>query len=199
MANVALSVETYKAAAPDIVGEALRERFVTLLEQHVSRLTVRGHKATGLCPFHGDRHPSFSANVEKGVWYCHACGKGGGVKAFAFLLGEEWAGGKSKASTPALRREYARVAIAARQRAAEATARAILQRRADEREDALWAEWCLANTDATQTAELLGFFHRRPDLANEFDDIVIQLERDYSDAVWRRSVIEFRASREVWQ
>ena len=25
------------------------------------------------CPLHDDRHPSFYANREKGIWYCHAC------------------------------------------------------------------------------------------------------------------------------
>jgi putative DNA primase/helicase len=36
----------------------------------------------GLCPFHDDRNPSFSANREDGTWYCHACRKGGSVFDF---------------------------------------------------------------------------------------------------------------------
>lgn len=29
------------------------------------------------CPLHGDRTPSCSVNLDKGVWNCHSCGKGG--------------------------------------------------------------------------------------------------------------------------
>ena len=29
------------------------------------------------CPFHGDRNPSLSLNLSKGLWKCHSCGKGG--------------------------------------------------------------------------------------------------------------------------
>jgi hypothetical protein len=39
---------------------ALSDRFLASLEAHVSRLTVRGRKATGLCPLHADRSPSFA-------------------------------------------------------------------------------------------------------------------------------------------
>lgn len=30
-----------------------------------------------LCPFHEDHTPSFRVNVDKGLFYCHGCGKGG--------------------------------------------------------------------------------------------------------------------------
>lgn len=39
------------------------------------------------CPFHEDRRPSLSLNLTKGVWWCHACGMGGGVRRLAQLLG----------------------------------------------------------------------------------------------------------------
>lgn len=29
------------------------------------------------CPAHDDAHASASANISKGVWFCHACGAGG--------------------------------------------------------------------------------------------------------------------------
>lgn len=29
------------------------------------------------CPVHDDQHASASVNRAKGVWFCHACGKGG--------------------------------------------------------------------------------------------------------------------------
>lgn len=179
--------------------EALRQRFIGLLEKHVSRLIVRGRKANGLCPFHPDRNPSFTADLEKLVWFCFPCGQGGGVRDFARLVGEGWTAGKREGGTPALHRERAQMAIAARRRAAEATARAILQRRREEYEDALWGEWCTANRDATEAAELLTIFFRHRGLAQEFSDLVRGIESDYGDAVFRRSVIEFRASGEGWQ
>lgn len=34
------------------------------------------------CPFHKDRVPSFTINVETHQWYCHGCGEGGGYVSF---------------------------------------------------------------------------------------------------------------------
>ena len=68
----------------------LRLRFRDLLERHIQKLTTRGSRATGLAPCHNDRNPSFSADLEKWVWFCFACNRGGGVKDFAELMGEEW-------------------------------------------------------------------------------------------------------------
>lgn len=41
-----------------------------------------GRRWMGLCPFHGDRHPSLSVNEEKGSFVCYACGERGDVLAF---------------------------------------------------------------------------------------------------------------------
>ncbi|MBI3302168.1 MAG: hypothetical protein HYZ72_08860, partial [Deltaproteobacteria bacterium] len=68
----------------------LRPRFLALLERCVGKLRVAGNKATGLAPCHDDRNPSFSADLDRCLWYCHACARGGGVKAFAELVGERW-------------------------------------------------------------------------------------------------------------
>jgi 5S rRNA maturation endonuclease (ribonuclease M5) len=35
-----------------------------------------------LCPFHPDRVPSFTINVNTHQWYCHGCGEGGGYVSF---------------------------------------------------------------------------------------------------------------------
>jgi CHC2 zinc finger len=35
-----------------------------------------------ICPFHPDAEPSLHLDLDKGVWYCHGCGEGGGVVAF---------------------------------------------------------------------------------------------------------------------
>ncbi len=34
------------------------------------------------CIFHEDKNPSFSINLEDGLWYCHSCKKGGDIFSF---------------------------------------------------------------------------------------------------------------------
>lgn len=43
-----------------------------------------GRNYLGLCPFHGERTPSFNVNVEKKIFRCFGCGEGGDV--FAFVM-----------------------------------------------------------------------------------------------------------------
>lgn len=50
------------------------------------QLKVRGRKAVGLCPFHGERTPSFSVDTERGLWYCFGCGEGGSVYNFLMRI-----------------------------------------------------------------------------------------------------------------
>lgn len=50
------------------------------------QLKVRGRKAIGLCPFHGERTPSFSVDIERGLWYCFGCGEGGSVYNFLMRI-----------------------------------------------------------------------------------------------------------------
>ena len=38
---------------------------------------TRGDTLTGLCPFHGDRKPSFSVNLKNGLYKCFSCGAEG--------------------------------------------------------------------------------------------------------------------------
>src|SRR4051812_34387533 len=39
----------------------------------------------GLCPFHGEKTPSFQVNSDKGVFHCFGCGVGGDVIKFIEL------------------------------------------------------------------------------------------------------------------
>ena len=41
-----------------------------------------GRSWSGLCPFHGEKSPSFSVNAEKGVYYCFGCQAKGDVITF---------------------------------------------------------------------------------------------------------------------
>ena len=172
-------------------SNSLSARLLSLAQAHVSRLTVRFPKGTGLCCFHEEDTPSLSFDFSKGVFHCFGCGKGGGVKAFALAVGEPWG---TIRHNP---RERARFAVQARRRQAEERARAILQRRKDEREAALWAAYFEVNDTAAAAAELLALFHRRLDLADEFSELATRTEREYGEAVSRRAVLDAQLGGEV--
>ncbi|MCY4418977.1 MAG: DNA primase [Cytophagales bacterium] len=44
----------------------------------------RGSNLWGLCPFHSEKTPSFSVSIQKGIFKCFGCGKGG--DAIHFLM-----------------------------------------------------------------------------------------------------------------
>lgn len=62
------------AAAADIVQ---------VISEYVD-LKKAGKDYRGLCPFHGDRDPSFYVSPHKGIFYCFGCAAGGSV--FNFLM-----------------------------------------------------------------------------------------------------------------
>ena len=72
---------------PEWVDE-VRERsdIVDVVSGYVA-LKPRGKKYWGLCPFHGEKTPSFSVDAEKQLYYCFGCHAGGNV--FHFVMGME--------------------------------------------------------------------------------------------------------------
>ncbi len=55
--------------------------FVAIAGQFMQLKRV-GRRWVGLCPFHGEKTPSFSVNAEQGLFYCFGCQKKGDVITF---------------------------------------------------------------------------------------------------------------------
>ena len=56
---------------------------VDVVGSHVP-LRKRGRNYLGLCPFHGEKEPSFTVSDEKQIFHCFGCGASGSV--FDFLM-----------------------------------------------------------------------------------------------------------------
>ena len=70
------------AFSPAFLDElSARNPIEDVVGQYVA-LTRKGSNLFGLCPFHGEKTPSFSVSPEKGIYYCFGCHKGGGVVNF---------------------------------------------------------------------------------------------------------------------
>jgi len=46
------------------------------------KIQSQGKEALVNCPFHDDKNPSMSINLENGLWNCFGCGKGGDIYTF---------------------------------------------------------------------------------------------------------------------
>jgi DNA primase len=70
---------------PDEIIQQVRDRvdLVELVGRSVS-LKRAGRSYKGLCPFHGEKTPSFHVNPDRGSYYCFGCQEGG--DAFSFLM-----------------------------------------------------------------------------------------------------------------
>ena len=55
---------------------------VELISDYVRLSKRSGSNFFGLCPFHGEKTPSFSVNPDKQFFHCFGCGKGGGAINF---------------------------------------------------------------------------------------------------------------------
>jgi DNA primase len=62
----------------------LQADIVRVVQDHVA-LRKSGATWKGLCPFHGEKTPSFHVNGEKGFFHCFGCGVGGDVFKFVEL------------------------------------------------------------------------------------------------------------------
>ena len=69
---------------PDDIISEIRDRadLVAIIGRHVT-LKKSGRSFKGLCPFHGEKSPSFHVHPDKGFYYCFGCQAKG--DAFSFL------------------------------------------------------------------------------------------------------------------
>ena len=70
---------------PDDVITQIRDAadIISVIGQHV-QLRKAGRNWKGLCPFHGEKTPSFNVAPDKGFFYCFGCRKKG--DAFTFIM-----------------------------------------------------------------------------------------------------------------
>ncbi len=68
---------------PDEKVNEVRERasIVEVVADYVS-LRKSGANFQGLCPFHGEKTPSFNVNPARGIFHCFGCGVGGNAITF---------------------------------------------------------------------------------------------------------------------
>jgi DNA primase len=70
------------AISPDEIAQVRAATdIVALISEHVA-LKKSGRRWTGLCPFHGEKTPSFSVNAEEGLYYCFGCRASGNQFTF---------------------------------------------------------------------------------------------------------------------
>ena len=73
----------------DIIDEVLRSTDIAQIVQQYVTLKKAGSNLKGLCPFHGEKTPSFNVHQAKGIYKCFGCGAGGNAIGFLMAI-EGW-------------------------------------------------------------------------------------------------------------
>src|SRR5258708_458925 len=68
----------------DAIREIRERASIADVVADVVALKRRGRTATGLCPFHTEKTPSFTVSEERGFYHCFGCGEHGDV--FSFVM-----------------------------------------------------------------------------------------------------------------
>lgn len=68
------------------------EMIETILAEIGIEYKIKGDEAFASCPYHDDRHPSWSVNLDSGLHYCFSCGFNGNLASLvSFVLGLPYA------------------------------------------------------------------------------------------------------------
>lgn len=70
----------------DFISEIKYRNDLGELAASYMQLKRRGRNLVGLCPFHGEKTPSFNIYTENGSFYCFGCGTGGDVITFTMKI-----------------------------------------------------------------------------------------------------------------
>jgi DNA primase len=73
----------------DPVAEVRRRADIVEVISESVVLKRSGRNYLGLCPFHGERTPSFNVNPERQIYRCFGCGEGGDVFSFVMKSGHQ--------------------------------------------------------------------------------------------------------------
>ncbi|MBR2714853.1 MAG: DNA primase [Ruminococcus sp.] len=70
----------------DFISELKYRSDISDIASSYMQLKRRGRNLVGLCPFHGEKTPSFNIYTENGSFYCFGCGAGGDVITFIMKI-----------------------------------------------------------------------------------------------------------------
>lgn len=70
----------------DFIAELKYRSDISEIASSYMQLKRRGRNLVGLCPFHGEKTPSFNIYTENGSFYCFGCGAGGDVITFIMKI-----------------------------------------------------------------------------------------------------------------
>ncbi len=70
----------------DFISEVKYRNDLGELASSYLQLKRKGRNLVGLCPFHGEKTPSFNIYTENGSFYCFGCGAGGDVITFVMKI-----------------------------------------------------------------------------------------------------------------
>src|SRR5690625_2446637 len=73
-----------KQIPEDVVDQVRKANDIVEVIGEYVQLKKQGRNFFGLCPFHGEKTPSFSVTQDKQIFYCFGCKKGGNI--FTFLM-----------------------------------------------------------------------------------------------------------------
>lgn len=94
---------THPARREKINTDEIRAKYkVSEIVSRYINLTKKGSEFSALCPFHGEKTPSFSVVDAKQFWHCHGCGEHGDVISFVM----KFTGGDFKQAVEAITGEF---------------------------------------------------------------------------------------------